>query len=131
MVAYYILLHDFNTNKVRKHDIMQYLIQTYKDCKEKRFWWTQENPSKEPISKTDYIYFVKYALANRYCSRCEYEWLMIGWPPGKTETLEDCQNIINNSIKIDAFDDQIEPNLEIITDIFIYNLTLNDNLKKV
>ena len=48
---------------------------------------------------------------------------MLGWPPGKTDTLEDCRKLIDSSIKIDAYD-QIEMNLNIIADIFKENVEL-------
>lgn len=121
MKSYFVLLHDFNSNKTVKHDIMPYILQTYKECKERKFWWMFNNLEITPITKEDFKYFVERVCNYKYWARCEYEWLMIGWPPGKMDTFEQCKKIINSSIKIDAWD-QIEMNLDIVTDIFIQNI---------
>ena len=100
---------------------MPYILQTYKKCEEKKFWWMFNNPEIAPVAKEDFKYFVERVCKHMYWSRCEYEWLMIGWPPGKMDTLEQCQKIINSSIKIDAWE-QIAPNLELVTDTFMTNI---------
>lgn len=122
MKSYFVLLRDFNSNKTVKHDIMPYILQTYKECEEKKFWWMFDDPKIAPIAKKkDFKHFVERVCKHMYWSRCEYEWLMISWPPGKMDTLEQCQKIINSSTKIDAWE-QIEMNLDIITDVFIENI---------
>ena len=121
MKSYFVLLRNFNSNKTVKHDIMPYILQTYKDCEEEKFWWMFDDPKIAPIAKEDFKYFVERVCKRMYWSRCEYEWLMISWPPGKIDTLEQCQKIINFSTKIDAWD-QIEMNLDVVTDVFIENI---------
>ena len=121
MKSYFVLLRDFNSNKTVKHDIMPYILQTYKECEKKKFWWMFDDPKIAPIAKEDFKYFVERVCKHMYWSRCEYEWLMISWPPGKMDTLEQCQKIINSSTKIDAWD-QIEMNLDIVTNVFIENI---------
>lgn len=121
MKSYFVLLRDFNSNKTVKHNIMPYILQTYKECEEKKFWWMFDDPKIAPIAKEDFKYFVERVCKRMYWSRCEYEWLMISWPPGKIDTLEQCQKIINSSTKIDVWD-QIEMNLDIVTDVFIENI---------
>lgn len=103
------------------YDIMPYLIQTYDECKKSSFWWMFHNTSKRPETTEDYKLFVKEVCKYRFWARCEYEWLMIDWPPGKTETLEDCHKIINSANKIDAWN-QIKANLDVVTDVFIQNI---------
>ena len=121
MKSYFVLLRDFNSNETVKHDIMPYILQTYKECEEKKFWWMFDDPKIAQIAKEDFKYFVERVCKRMYWSRCEYEWLMISWPLGKMDTLEQCQKIINSSTKIDAWD-QIEMNLDIVTDVFIENI---------
>lgn len=121
MKSYFVLLRNFNSNETVKHDIMPYILQTYKDCEEKKFWWMFDDPKIAPIAKEDFKYFVERVCKHRYWSRCEYEWLMISWPPGKMGTLEQCQEIINSSTKVDAWD-QIEMNLDIVTTTFMTNI---------
>lgn len=111
MKPFYILLHDFNTNKVMKHDIMPYLCNTYKECAEKGHWGSMSNSSIAPTSHSDLVHFVTKVCMYRYWARCEYEWLMVSWPAG---TLED-------AIKIDAWE-QIKMNLDIVVEIFKQNI---------
>lgn len=124
MISFFVLLHDFNTNRPEKYDIMPYLMQTYKECKEKDHWWPMDS-MKVPETLADFRMFVHHACRNRFWARCEYEWLMIGWPYGKTDTKEDCLKIIHSSHKIDAFD-QIEMNLVVITQVFMANLGITE-----
>lgn len=121
MKSYFVLLRDFNSNKTVKHDIMPYILQTYKECEEKKFWWMFDDPKIAPIAEEDFKYFVERVCKHMYWSRCEYEWLMISWPPGKMDTLEQCQKIINSSTKIDAWE-QIALNLELVTTTFMTNI---------
>lgn len=121
MKSYFVLLHDFNCNKVVEHDIMPYILHIYKECEKKKFWWMFDKPEIAPIAKEDLKYFVETVCKHKYWARCEYEWLMIAWPPGKMDTIEQCQKILNSSIKIDAWK-QIEMNLDVVTDIFVQNI---------
>ncbi len=116
MKSYNILLHDFNHQKVTKHDIMPYLVDTYSQCMNERHWWPLEDPSKPPVSETDIIHFVTNACKHKYWARCQYEWLMVGWPPGS-----DSEKAINQAIKVDAWE-QIEVNLARVVEIFQYNI---------
>lgn len=121
MKSYFVLLHDFNRNEAIKHDIMPNILLAYKGCKKKQFWWMFDKPEIAPVTKEDFKHFVERVCKYIYWARCEYEWLMIDWPPGKMDTLEQCQKIINSSIKIDAWK-QIEMNLDVVTDIFVQNI---------
>lgn len=122
MKEFNILLHNFNTNRVEKHNIMPYLVDTYKECKAANFWWPLDNTTVMPTHKNELVDFVKRVCKYKYWSRCQYEWLMLGWPYGKLDTLEDCHKILDSSIKIDAWE-QIEMNLDAVSDIFIENVS--------
>lgn len=121
MKDFYVMLHNYSKNEVEKYNIMPYLISVYEDCKDKEYWWMFDDTNKGPCTKEEFTAFVKRVCKYQFWARCEYEWLMIGWPPGKTDTLEDCQKIINSSIKVDAYT-QIEMNLDVIADIFRENV---------
>lgn len=123
MKKYNILIHNFNTNKVESYDIMPYLVDTYKLCKKKKFWWMFPDTKSEPETKEQIHKFVDVTCKSRYWAKCEYEFLVMGWPPGRMETLKDCQKIINNSIKIDGYR-QLEMNMDIIVDVFLENIKL-------
>lgn len=125
MKPFYIMLHDCNNNEAKKHDIMPYLIDTYNACKKSNLWWPSfEDTSKAPHTVEDFKRFVTAACKQQYWSRCQYEWLMLGWPPGKTDTLEDCQKTLDSAIKIDGWQ-QIKINLDTITTIFMQNIGCN------
>lgn len=123
MKNFYVLLHDSNKNDVYRYNIMPYLIEVYKNCQKSNRWWMFDNLNRCPRTTEEFILFVDIVCKYQFWSRCQYEWLMLGWPPGKTDTLEDCRKLIDSSIKIDAYD-QIEMNLNIIADIFKENVEL-------
>lgn len=121
MKQFNILLHDFNHNQVEIHDIMPYLMQTYMECKKDGHWWPCPDPTKAPNTYEECKEFVNRVCMHMYWSRCQYEWLMLRWPPGKTETLEQCQEYLDSAIKIDGYE-QIKMNLDTVTSIFIENV---------
>lgn len=118
MINYHILLNDFNTGKPYKYDIMSYLVDTYTKCKKENHWWPV---GKIPESYEEFKLFVKRVCMHQFWSRCQYEFLMLRWPPGSTETLEQCQKILDSAEKIDGYK-QIEMNLDVVTTIFLKNL---------
>lgn len=122
MKSFYVLLCDFNTKQPEKYDIMLYLLNTYKKCLERNHWWPMDNPNIKPESTEDFKHFVDRACRYQYWARCEYEWLMLAWPYGATDTIENCKKVINSSVKLDAYE-QIKMNLDIITSVFMDNLT--------
>lgn len=114
-------MHDFNTNEVVKYDIMPYLMNVYQKCLLTGNWWMMDDPARRPVFAKDYRVFVTRACKHQYWSRCEYEWLMLSWPVGKTDTLEECHKVLNSSNKIDVWD-QIEMNLDTVTEVFTQNI---------
>lgn len=121
MKEFFILLHDFNRNTIDKHDIMHYLVHTYNDCKRDGNWWPCVDSFKSPETFEEFKIFVKCASMHMYWARCQYEWLMLHWPPGNTDTLEDCQKYLDTAIKVDAYE-QVKMNLDVITSIFMENV---------
>lgn len=121
MKAFYILIHDFNYDRPKKHNIMPYLVNTYQMCKTKNLWWPFKDTSKAPHTIEDFKYFVTAVCKQQYWSRCQYEWLMLGWPYGRTDTLENCKKVIDSAVKVDGYA-QIEMNIDVVTDIFMQNI---------
>lgn len=121
MKSFKVLLHNFNTHAPEAYDVMPYLIRTWQKCEETDNWWPTKDFKTKPSTREDFLEFVKRACRNQYWARCEYEFLMLGWPYGKIDTLEDCHKVIKSTTKIDAYA-QIEMNLEVITDVFIENV---------
>jgi hypothetical protein len=124
MKEFNVFLYDFNKKQETKLNIMPYLLDTYFECQASGHWWPLDHTDKEPISYNEYSKFVKNTCMYRYWARCEYEWLMLGWPPGNTDTLEGCQKTLNKSRKIDVWQ-QIQLNFDLVVDLFIENLKLS------
>lgn len=116
MTPFNILLHDFNSNKPVTHDIMIYLLDTYHKCVETDNWWPLEG--KVPETDEEYKKFVKNASMYRYWSRCQYEYLMLGWPPKEASSVEE---LLDSAEKIDGYE-QIKMNLDVVTKIFLENI---------
>ena len=121
MIPFYILLHDVNSRHSEKYDIMPYFVDTYTECLERKWWWPMEDPKKQPEAIEDIKQFIIRSGKHQFRSRCQYEYLMLSWPPGRMDTLEDCQNLINHAEKIDGWE-QIEMNFDIILKIFVKNI---------
>lgn len=96
---YYVITWDFNRDQIEKYNIMDYLINCYKETKKsKRLITPQtfEECKKFILGKSMYMYW----------SRCEYECIVHGFP------------VKNNTYKLDVYK-QIEMNIDVITNHFM------------
>lgn len=111
-----ILLHDFNTNRPEVYDIMPVIREKWEECiSSKNYrgaWW----PSGKPSDFEGFRQFVADVCKYRFWSKCEYEWLMLPWPPGNPE------KAVSKAVKVDGWQ-QIEMNLDIITELFMKEVT--------
>ena len=87
----------YNQKSFNPYDIMPYLIQCYKKCKNK------------PVTFEEFKKFVCDWSKYKWWARCEYEILLDNWP-----NKDYCE-------KWDIWD-QIEMNIDIITNILIENV---------
>lgn len=109
MKSFNVLLFDFNKDTPAIYDIMPYLCTCYKNLsKSKRL---------KLSTFDDYKKFIIQELKYQYWGRCEYEFLMVHWPYKNGNPLE-------KSYKIDIYE-QCKMNIDIITQIFIDNISIN------
>lgn len=101
MKSFNVIWQDFNTQTFEPYDIMPYLIEQYQKSEEK------------PKTFDEFKKFIEKESQYMYWSRCEYEIIVAGWP--NTDTKE----------KWDIYK-QIMMNINIITDILIWNLQLEN-----
>lgn len=93
---FHVISWDINRKKVEYYDIFPYIIDCYKNVKNKEHFDTFDQCKAFIIKECRY----------RFWARCEYEIIVDGFPPfGKPQ-------------KIDIFD-QVESNIDVITDLFI------------
>ena len=98
MKSFFVINYNINKKVFEPYDIMPHLIETYKK---------EKNKSKDHNSIKE---FIKSEAMYMWWSRCEYEIILADWP--STKHLE----------KWDIYK-QILMNIDIITDIFIENIS--------
>lgn len=96
---FYVLIWDFNQQKVKPYNIIPYFQREWKDENKSKF------NSFEDIKK-----FIDDKARYQFWARCEYEFIVEGWPTSR------------NRIKLDIYD-QIKMNLDLITTVFINSVS--------
>jgi hypothetical protein len=96
MKEFNVLQWEFNDKKPSYYDVLPYFRQEYKSCKKK----------DRPITKEQWVEFVRRKGKYRYWARCEYEVIVSQWPP------------TDKSYKLDVWE-QIEANLDLIVKILM------------
>ena len=94
MTQFNVLLWDFNRKSPGPYDILPYFRNKYQETEKK----------ERPVTKEQWKNFITRWGKYMFWARCEYEIVILRWPP--TE----------ESYKIDAWE-QIENNLDLITEI--------------
>ena len=100
MLVFNVIVYNFNTKKFVPYNIFTYLEREFKKS------------SLKDMSKESLMSWILDKSRYMFWSRCEYEVILSPWPPNE-----------NVSRKIDVFE-QIEMNIEVITDMF-YNYHKN------
>ena len=101
MLVFNVIVYNFNAKKFEPYNIFNYLEREFKEHTFKDM--SRDELKKWILDKSQYMFW----------SRCEYEVILSPWPP-----------IEGIAKKIDVFD-QIEMNIEVITDMF-YNYHKNE-----
>ena len=101
MLVFNVIVYNFNTKKFVPYNIFTYLEREFKKSSLKDM--SKESLMSWILDKSQYMFW----------GRCEYEVILSPWPPNE-----------NVSRKIDVFE-QIEMNIEVITDMF-YNYHKNE-----
>lgn len=114
-----------NHGKFEPYNIMVYLERCWKRFKKewKKYYESsnKDNWWKFPETYKEIKDWVEREIKYNYWARCEYEMLLIPWPPRTNEE----GNITENGYKIDIYE-QCKMNLDIITKIFIEDIVLNN-----
>ena len=101
MLVFNVIVYNFNTKKFVPYNIFTYLEREFKKS------------SLKDMSKESLMSWILDKSRYMFWSRCEYEVILSPWPP-----------IGGIAKKIDVFE-QIEMNIEVITDMF-YNYHKNE-----
>nr|DAT90413.1 MAG TPA: hypothetical protein [Caudoviricetes sp.] len=101
MNEFNVVIYDFNSRRMVYYNIMPYLVQCYKDCKNK------------PSTLEEFERFIIRESKYQWWARCEYEIILKSWPNGETEE------------KWDVYD-QVTMNLEVITNMLM-NIIKSEN----
>lgn len=86
---YNVLIWDFNSDSLQPYDIMPYLI----NCWQKEGKGVEKNP--ESIKQ-----FILNNSMYMFWARCEYEFIVTGWPVKKNEQKIDVYYQIKNNIDV-------------------------------
>lgn len=97
MKSFNVILEDYNHRTFIPYDVMPYLVDKYKESREK------------PKTFEEFKKFVKDQSMYQWWARCEYEIVLQSWPTGKNEE------------KIDVYW-QILLNIDLVTEILIENV---------
>ena len=96
--SFYVIIE--SNGDYKPYDILPYLSGE----------WGKLKPRDREAAKTDIKEWVRKELQYQFWGRCEYEFLLLPWPPGKNDTPK----------KIDLYW-QALPNLDLITKLFTEN----------
>ena len=96
LTQFNVLWWDFNKTHPGPYDVLPYFRSRYESCRKK----------DRPVTKEQWIEFVKSKGTCMYWARCEYEIIISQWPP------------TDKSYKMDVWQ-QIENNLDLIVKLLM------------
>lgn len=129
MKSFYVLNYDINRSNIEQYDIMPYLCNAWKSLKK----------SERPNSFEDVKAWILRESMYQFWARCEYEIIITSWPYidwlygiDKIRTEQGDTAALNKAIEVETrqLDDfhkidvheQIKMNIDVITDIMLYNI---------
>lgn len=101
---FYVWLLDFGKPSPTPYDILPYLGRK----------WGELKPAKKKEALKNIQDWVERELMHQFWARCEYEMLVLSWPPRDKD----------KPVKVDVYQ-QTKPNLELITRLFKENEKIN------
>jgi hypothetical protein len=104
MKGYNCIIYDPNAKEFTTHDVMPFFLNIYKRSQEK------------PQGFQEFKNFVLKWGQYQYWARCEYEVILLDWPTERTKQ------------KLDVYQ-QIKNNVDIITEILMFNIEHEENKK--
>lgn len=96
MTQFNVLYWNFNADRPSSYDVLPYFRNEYERL----------NKKNRPSTKEEWKEFIKAKGMYMYWARCEYEVIVLQWPP------------TDKSYKLDIWE-QIEANLDLIIDILM------------
>lgn len=108
LTPFNVLVWDFNRDALFRYDVMPYLLSQWEEMMKHRRRKDFHKPSTFDEVKEWILKESRY----QFWSRCQYEIVVTGFPPGKNDT------------KIDVFA-QIEMNIDIITRLFMESVAMD------
>lgn len=96
MTEFNVLYWDFNRDRPSPYDVLPYFREEYERTKKK----------DRPVTREQWIEFVKRKGMYMYWARAQYEVIVLQWPP------------TDKSYKLDIWE-QIKANLDLIVDILM------------
>lgn len=96
-----VLQWDFNRDEIEFYDVLPYFRRAYDECRKK----------DRPVTREEWLEFVKRKGMYRYWSNANYEFQMSSWPPHHVPEK-------NKHIKVDAWQ-QIEANIDVVVDLLM------------
>lgn len=112
MRTFNVIIHNFNTGKFEKYDILAYLSAAWDQCAQKHSWVYSVDYDIQVAEKpedVDIAHWVDSELRHQFWSRCQYEMVLSGWPD------------TNKTAKVDIYW-QCEMNMDLIVELFKENL---------
>ena len=111
--SFYVMYKNFNNNdEIDFYDVMPSLYGSIFNSRggisKKNFYiWDEKTyERKEITNKSELKKFIDRHFIYCYRFKCEWEFIVTGWPPKKDE----------KEIKVDVYQ-QLKPNIDVITDI--------------
>lgn len=108
MNKFNVIIWDFNQNDLKIYDVLPYFRERYKECRKK----------DRPITRDEWVEFVRRKGVNRFWGQCQYEVQISAWPPHPIPEK-------NKHIKIDVWQ-QIENNFDIVVDLLMSEVKKNN-----
>lgn len=111
-ISFYVLYKDINTGEMTPYDVMpslyNYIYNSDNTISKKKFIIYDDKISKyrSVKSRNDLKIFILSHFRYSYWAKCEWEFIASDWPPIRN----------NKDKKVDVFQ-QLEPNVDLITDI--------------
>lgn len=135
-----VLHTNFSSKRVEYYDVLPY----FRDCWKSKYNKDEKKKIKETKSKELLREWIKDRSLYMFWGRCEWEFLIGGWPYGSKRMYDNIKEFISNNPNIDNYDDrlkldniiiddmtkidvheQIMMNIDIITDILYNEFKLN------
>ena len=100
MISFYVMYKDFNTGKIKQHDIIPGLKRAINSDS---FFLFGKKDKILPITTIEqFKKFIDNYLRYHYWSKCEWEFIALNWPGNDKEVKVDAYSILKPNIPVIA-----------------------------